>query len=1148
MKPVTLHDNGRLRRIAGVLPRALPAVLEELACGNRHAVSVVFLRDLRNLDALTNGVELFASALRSARPPLEVLPLPEPAEGGDGDGGRSFELECDRAAAYTRLADFAESDQGGRQLLILTTPEAFFAPAPAREQIRTHEIQLAAGTCVNFEQLRADLGAKLDYDCEAVCEYPGQFAVRGGIIDVYPVNAHCPYRIDFFGDEIEEIRAFDPTTQRSLETVLALTIAARPGRAPDARVGTIFDYFGGPVSWIFVEPAALADAHPARFQQFERSVTPTLTFADLQRERGPAADDWIVLQEIEEDFSLFPPGVAAHSLAVESLEFYREHATDDAFGLERFESEQAARAAFIRQLARWQQAGEAVWVVTPSSGEETRLVEIFAEHATEAGAAFRPHFVRGALPAGFRFVASAPAESAVPFRFSWDGLRPGCAAVVVTDGELLGRFRTHTAASRKRKLPTRKRVDQLLDFSELVEGDHLVHLSHGVCLFRGLTQMELRGRTQEVISVEFADSVTLHVPLHESHLLTRYVGLSKVAPKLGKIGTSGWEKTRRAAERATLDFAAQLLKTQAERAHIGGTPFPPDTEWQKAFEDAFPHVETPDQATAIVDTKRDMERDQPMDRLICGDVGFGKTEVAIRAAFKAVMDNRQVAVLVPTTILAQQHFLTFRDRMADYPVTVEMISRFRSAAQQDEIVAQLAEGKIDIIVGTHRLLSDDVQFKNLGLLVIDEEHRFGVRHKEKLKHLRSHVDILTMSATPIPRTLYMALMGARDLSLIETPPEDRLPIRTVVKSYDPDLVRSAIRAELDRGGQVFYLHNRVQSIEAVAARIEELVPDARIAVGHGQMHEHTLERVMARFVAGEYDILVCTTIIENGLDIPNCNTIIIEGADRFGLSQLYQLRGRVGRFNRQAYAYLLLHRHARVIDQARKRLSAMRQYTQLGAGFKIAMRDLELRGAGNLLGPQQSGHIAGVGFELYCQLLRQSIGRLKGDPVASHIRATVSIDFITMGEGELDWLGPERGIDVLVEDEIGDHRIPPVPANIPMSYIGETRLRIDFYRKLALAAATDEVDAIEAALRDRFGPPPEPVLHLLAVTRLRTLAESAGLASVETRANQLKCLRASGKHDDFVKVANRFPRLTAKTPNLRLREIEQFLRRLRPPS
>ncbi len=720
--------------------------------------------------------------------------------------------------------------------------------------------------------------------------------------------------------------------------------------------------------------------------------------------------------------------------------------------------------------------------------------------------------------------------------------------MVVSETEIFGRRRTRRPGP-QRALAATSAVDQLLDFSELAEGDFVVHLSHGIAQYRGLTKLESGDGIREVISLEFDDRVTLHVPLQESHLISRYVGLTRTKPQLGRVGSGRWEKARLSAERSTLDLAAELLRIQAQREAQPGHAFAPDNVWMREFEAAFPFPETRDQAKAIVDLKADMERTRPMDRLLCGDVGFGKTEVAIRGAFKAVMGGKQVAVLVPTTVLAQQHLNTFRERMAGYPVAVEMLSRFRTRKEQQGILAALAAGKIDILIGTHRLLQSDVKFTDLGLVIVDEEQRFGVKHKEVFKRWRAHVDMLSMSATPIPRTLYLALTGARDLSTIETAPANRLPIQTIVRSYEEKLVVEAIHHELRRGGQVFYLHNRVLSIDLVAAQLRKLLPGVSIGVGHGRMGADGLERMMTDFVAGKYQVLVCTTIIESGLDIPNCNTLIIEGADRFGLSQLYQLRGRVGRFKHQAYAYLLLHRHARLLDVARQRLSAMRQHNQLGAGFRIAMRDLELRGAGNLLGAEQSGHIVGVGFELYCQLLRQSVARLKGEKHAALVRATVKLDFVFVGEGAGTEARAEAtdSFSALKQAERIEGEIARIQARLPAAYIGETRLRIDFYRRLAMAESPKQVKEIEAELRDRFGKIGEPVRALLLVTEIRVRAEQKGVLSVETQGHRLKCLRNSGRRDDFIQLSSRFPRLTAPTPLARLREINIFLQNLSVP-
>jgi transcription-repair coupling factor (superfamily II helicase) len=579
------------------------------------------------------------------------------------------------------------------------------------------------------------------------------------------------------------------------------------------------------------------------------------------------------------------------------------------------------------------------------------------------------------------------------------------------------------------------------------------------------------------------------------------------------------------------DIAAELLQIQAVRESQSGHAFKPDLPWQREFESAFIFEETPDQWRAIQETKSDMEKPRPMDRLICGDVGFGKTEVAIRAAFKAVMDGKQVAVLVPTTVLAQQHFNTFRERMADYPIRIELLSRFRTRRQQQRVVKDLTAGGVDIVIGTHRLLQDDIAFKNLGLVVIDEEQRFGVLHKEKFKRLRTLVDVLTLSATPIPRTLYLALTGARDMSTIQTPPQDRLPVETIVTQFDERVIRDAIQRELNRGGQVFFLHNRVMTIQTMADRLKRLLPHARIVVGHGQMDADELEEVMTKFVNGEADVLLSTTIIESGLDIPNANTIIIDRADRFGLSDLYQLRGRVGRYKHQAYAYLLLPRHVSLLTDVRKRISAIRQYSTLGSGFKIAMRDLEIRGAGNLLGAEQSGHITAVGFELYCQLLKQSVSALKGEKVKPRVEVSVKLDFLEMNAGEQTEVGSARCADRTPQRGV------PTTASLQHNYVTEPQHRIEIYRKLAQANEKSALENLQKELRDRFGPLPPQVELLLQVAELKILASEKAVTAIEVKDDKLMLTRQG----DFITLDEKFPRLTKKQVSARLKEIKKLL-------
>src|SRR5881227_364214 len=729
--------------------------------------------------------------------------------------------------------------------------------------------------------------------------------------------------------------------------------------------------------------------------------------------------------------------------------------------------------------------------------------------------------VEGALPRGFCF--------------------PAANLVVLSATELFGRLAAHG----RRRLRRAERHRAQIDFSELAEGDFVVHLEHGVGRFLGLIRLPKSPETvvagvspalptdaadtaaatdgtQEVLAIEFADEAKLYVPLEQAYLVSRYVGAGKKSPSLSSLGDGKWARAKIKAAASIFDYAGEMLAIQAERQMRPGYAFAPDTKWQAEFDRSFPFRETPDQLKAIIDTKIDMERPRPMDRLICGDVGFGKTEVAVRAAFKAVMDGKQVAVLAPTTVLAQQQFEVFRQRMLDYPVRIEMLSRFRSHSEQRKVLQLLREGGVDIVIGTHRLISGDLVFKDLGLVVIDEEQRFGVLHKEKFKELFKLVDVLTLSATPIPRTLYLSLVGVKDMSTIETPPLNRLPVETVVCAYDERIIRDAIKREFDRQGQIFFLHNRVQTIERARDRIVHLVPEARVEIGHGQMDSDELEAVMARFVGGKIDVLVCTTIIESGLDIPNANTIIIDRADRFGLADLYQLRGRVGRAEHKAYAYLLLPREMMAIGAARKRISAIKQYSSLGAGFRIAMRDLEIRGAGSILGTAQSGHIVAVGFDLYCQLLKQAVGQIKGQKPRRRLEVELRLDFVATNEAEFVH---------------GDAR---VSAFLPRSYINDTPLRIQAYRRIAEITTAEQLDRLIKEWRDRFGPFPEAVENLIIFTRIKLAAAKEEITRVETREDKLMLTRRG----DFILIAGKFPRLVAPEIGKRLPEILELLRKL----
>ena len=1094
--------------------------------------------------------------------------------------------------------------------IVVTSVTALLQKTFPPQELRTRIRPLARGDQADPLDLVEWLEAQ-GYEPEAQVTQKGEIALRGGILDIFPPTSPWPVRLEFFGDELESLREFDPLSQISRGEISNVTLPPagelgilkrelerglqpasareqegtsevpvfsgkselkRPeGRAPFA---TLLDYLPKETILLLCEPEQLelrADEYAGQvpegdpffigWQDFRDDIERRgITRLDVSEADSGGAPNFDSARTDSTDYQRADSEIGAPLFA--SLDAWRplaERAPDAQIA-------EAQRREFFAQLHRWLRQGYAVHVFCNNDGERQRFLEIWDELVGQASRLSlsetksekeegdrrdaRPTLHLGALARGF--------------------LCDEAKLVVVTDAEIFGRYKVQRPRRLKSPHAAAMRSALEIDFADLEEGDLVVHLQHGIGRFLGLSvlpagasnrQSAIGNRQSEIecLVIEYAASdpanpaPKLYVPVTEAHLVSKYVGAGKMRPPLNTIGGSRWRKAVEQTENAVRDVAAELLRIQAARESQPGHAFPPDVPWQREFESAFVFEETPDQLRAIGETKSDMERAKPMDRLICGDVGFGKTEVAIRAAFKAVMGGRQVAVLVPTTVLAQQHFNVFRERMADYPVRIELLSRFRTQRQQHEVVRDLAAGAVDIVIGTHRLVQADIAFKDLGLVVIDEEQRFGVLHKEKFKRLRTLVDVLTLSATPIPRTLYLALTGARDMSTIQTPPHDRLPVETIVTEYDERLIRDAIQREMNRGGQVFFLHNRVMTIDTMADRLKKLLPHARILTGHGQMHADDLEEVMTKFVNGEADVLLSTTIIESGLDIPNANTIIIDRADRFGLSDLYQLRGRVGRFKHQAYAYLLLPRHTRLLTDVRKRISAMRQYSTLGSGFKIAMRDLEIRGAGNLLGAEQSGHITAVGFELYCQLLKQSVGALKGEKVKPRIAVLVRLDFLDMNAaGDSDDVLRVAGsvkqqgerIDTLDATRKTQHapspahasRITP-QASLPHRFVPEAQHRIEFYRKLAQATDRAALETLGRELRDRFGPLPPPVELLLAVTELKILASEKSVTILEVEDDKLKLTR----HGEFVMVGGKFPRLTKKDAKARLKEIKRLL-------
>ncbi|MDR0993562.1 MAG: transcription-repair coupling factor [Verrucomicrobiota bacterium] len=979
----------------------------------------------------------------------------------------------------------------GRGILV-TCIQAMLEPVPAPEEMKRMGEHVAVGREYDLDTLSERLAGS-GYEFEAEVLARGQATRRGGLLDVWPLTEDLPARLEFFGDTLESIRLFDPSVQRSLENIRMLEIPPATMETEFSKQVAVESYFPKDASFVWLDPDGLLHHYAMSVELSGREVAKT------------DARQAAIWQEFTNWRLTLEKGFSGGHLDVGGTEdgLVRELGVRPYEGLPPL-SEQS---------------------IPPDVLEKERR-KLFEGLQTRTAEGWRIHLFFGAAAAARRFTAvygELPGAEIHSHTLSGGFEVPGAKWMAVAESDFYG---TRKNAPTRRKARGRAAAitdatgERLTDWSDLRPGELVVHVDHGIGNYLGLYEIVFDGQLQEVLAVEYAGGARLYVPTSQTHLLSRYVGVGRSKPQLHTLGAARWLKEKVAAERAASDLAAQMLETQAKRAALDGHAFAKDHPWQYDFEQAFPYSETADQLHAIEEVKRDMESTRPMDRLICGDTGYGKTEVAMRAAFKAVMDGKQVAVLVPTTVLAQQHYETFIERMGRFPVTIEVVSRFRSQVEQAEVLARTAQKKVDVLIGTHRLVQPDVRFADLGLVIIDEEQRFGVAAKEHLKRMREMVDVLTLSATPIPRTLYLSLTGARDMSVIQTPPRERLAIETYIAQDSDELIRDAILREVNRGGQVFFLHNRVQSIQWMKKRLEALVPDIRIGVGHGQMSERALADVMHRFVRGDYDLLLCTTIIESGVDIPNVNTILIDRADRFGMADLYQLRGRVGRSKNQAYAYLLLPRHGHLFATARQRISAIRRHSSLGAGFKLALRDLEIRGAGNVLGAAQSGHIAAVGFDLYCQLLDRTVARLKGEVPRPVIEVQVHFDFLDLTPD------PEREEKAAV---------------IPRGYVEDENLRIGIYRKLAGISFENEVGALEEELRDRFGLPPAPVRRLLTIARLRVVAAALGLRSIATDGDRLLLGR---RRHEFLMPGGRHIRLHRHGADDRLAEIEKRLRQL----
>jgi transcription-repair coupling factor (superfamily II helicase) len=1003
---------------------------------------------------------------------------------------------------------------------------------PVRE-MRAALRPLREGQPFDFNQILASW-VGWGYESSTVVEAAGQFSRRGGIIDIWPPNLRKPLRIELFGNEVESLRSFDPSTQRTIARIpqvwigpasealpklaermadrlqgLDLSACHPPARFEYERelshllAGSGHRNLEWYIPYLYSQPASLLDylAETWRTSQgggwllLDDAAEIIAALTDLESQAEQLARDLTAAGDL-------PAGLSVPYLGVEAI---RERFEPAPNGPER--NRYPVIILGSGTLSGWASSETselgALFSAGPRFGGQVRTAVSDIRRALARNAQIviisrqSPRLADLLREAGLNIIpveemTESPSQALTLVQGTMEeGWLLGDSLQLLTDAELFG-----WGKPRPRKPLRPRAVSPEVFFADVSPGDFVVHIEHGIGQFQGLVRMALDGIEREYLQVDYAQGDRLYLPVHQADRLARYVGVGDSGPSLHRLGTSDWEQVKARAKRAVAEIADDLLELYASREVVRGHAFSPDVAWQAELEASFPYVETEDQLVAVEAVKSDMEQMRPMDRLICGDVGYGKTEVALRAAFKAIMDGKQVAVLVPTTVLAQQHYTNFSRRLAAFPVNVAMLSRFQTAAQQDRAVAALAGGTIDLVVGTHRLLSSDVSFKDLGLLIVDEEQRFGVTHKERIKQMRTEVDVLTLTATPIPRTLHMSLTGVRDLSTIETPPEDRLPIKTFVGEFDENLIRQAILREMDRNGQVYFVHNRVQGIEQMTARVGKIVPEARIAIAHGQMHERDLSSVMLAFAEGEYDVLVCTSIIESGLDVPNANTIIINRADQFGLAQLYQLRGRVGRSAVRAYAYLLVDKYKVLTEEARRRLDAIHEASELGAGFRIAMEDLEIRGAGELLGARQHGHIAAVGFDLYTRLLAQAVQEARERLAAAAPSPELAGSAPTPG-----WPGREMGIPPIVTLDLN------LPARIPEDYVPEAALRLQLYRRLAGLTEPAAVDDIAQELADRFGPLPEQVENLLYVVRVKVLAMDAGVEAIGQEEGQLliKC-------------------------------------------
>jgi len=1073
---------------AAQIPETAQALLAWGVATTRSAPVVVICDGPQSLENMHQNIATLRPGHGAGTPPVLYYPTQETGSGGTDDRTDDPEWTGHRFSTLLTLHQRKSAQKPGA-CLVVTCIQALLQKIPPPQHLVGETIDLALKATVDFEAFAGRLVA-MGYTMEPEVSVKGSAARKGGLMDVWPPTEPRPLRIEFFGSSIESIRSFDPGTQCSIEKQDTAQIPpAHIRHFTEEADAVLADYLPEDTCFLWSDMDGIR--YHAGLQKelaSESGQAGTVMALEILETRLAHEPTWHQIFFTTET----PENTEVHTLPFIPLDGISQF-PPDTFQPDLME---AARLRLFDTLRAKADAGHAVHLFFDTDGS----LHHFKEQNAELAAKFHLH--TGILSDGF--LAESPPLAVV------------AEADLYGRCKQLGRRYNPRGDAAKAAEETGTRITELTD---LYPGDLVVHVDHGVGRYLGLFEIVFNGKRQEVLSIEYAEGAQLHVPVSQIHLLSRYVGVARHQAVLHALGGRRWHKERGDAEKAVVDMASALLETQAKRQSLKGYAFAADTPWQREFEASFPYRETPDQITVINDIKADMEITRPMDRLVCGDAGYGKTEVAIRAAFKAVMSAKQVAILVPTTVLAQQHFQTFTERMAAYPVRIEMLSRLRGAGERANVLNQISEGAVDIVIGTHALLQPRIHFKDLGLVIVDEEQRFGVKHKEKLKLLRTLVDVLTLTATPIPRTLYMSMTGARDMSLLQTPPRERTPIETLVMRYTDKAVREAILRELNREGQVFFLHNRILTIHNVHDQLRKLVPEARIRIGHGRMTPGELSQVMHEFTAGQFDVLLCTTIVESGVDIPRANTIIIDRAERFGIADLYQLRGRVGRSNRKGYAYLLLPASGIVDTEARRRISAVKKHSQLGSGFQLALRDLEIRGSGNLLGAEQSGHISAVGFGLYCQLLQQSVARLKGKPLPTLVDVETKLDFIDLAPAT-------------ATHDTG--------AFIPYAYIEDERLRLGIYRKIAEATALRNLTRLQHELTDRYGAIPAAVMRLLKMGELRILAASHRITQIETREEKVFLT----DRDGLIMRGSQLPRLRAKTAEAKLDELVALVRSL----